>query len=122
RVDEINAAGLTTGTVWQFTTAPGAPQPANTPSPGSNATGVPVTTVLAWNAGAYATSHRVYIGIDAGNVTSATTDSVLYKGEQPGTSYDPPGDLDPATTYFWRIDEVNATAVTKGSVWSFTTP
>lgn len=121
RIDEINVTGTTTGTVWTFTTAPGLPQPAHSPSPGSDLTNVPVTTDLSWTAGAYATSHRVYLGTNAVSVRDATTDSVLYKGEQAGTTYDPPGDLQAGTTYYWRIDEVNATGVTKGTVYNFTT-
>ncbi len=121
RVDEGNEAGVTTGTVWQFTTAVGAPQPANQPSPGSDLTGVAVDVVLSWTAGTHATAHRVYFGEDRTSVSQATTDSVLFKGEQSGTTYDPTGDLNAATQYFWRIDEVNPAGTTKGPVWNFTT-
>src|SRR5205085_9721365 len=39
---------------------------------------------------------------------------------QPGTTYNP-GTLSPNTTYYWRIDEHNASATVTGAVWSFTT-
>ncbi len=38
---------------------------------------------------------------------------------QTETSYDP-GPLEYGTTYYWRIDEVNAIGTTTGTVWSFT--
>ncbi|MHC4677240.1 MAG: hypothetical protein ACYTEK_00935, partial [Planctomycetota bacterium] len=42
---------------------------------------------------------------------------------QDASSYDP-GRLEFETTYYWRVDEVNAppdSTVYKGNVWSFTT-
>src|SRR6185436_13891760 len=38
---------------------------------------------------------------------------------QAGTSYNPTKSAN--TTYFWRIDEVNSSGTTTGTVWSFTT-
>src|SRR6185503_6660914 len=39
---------------------------------------------------------------------------------QAGTTYDP-GTLSAGTTYYWRIDEINSSGTTTGTVWSFTT-
>ena len=36
------------------------------------------------------------------------------------SSYDP-GLLSAATTYYWRVDEINALGTTTGSLWQFTT-
>lgn len=44
-----------------------------------------------------------------------------FKGRQSGINYDP-GLLDPATNYYWRIDEVNGPTTWKGDLWSFSTP
>ncbi|MFC1636650.1 LamG domain-containing protein [Planctomycetota bacterium] len=87
---------------------------------------------LSWRAGDFAVSHDVFLGEDYDNVSNATTDSDVYRGNQaatfyvagfPGFAY--PEGLVPGTTYYWRIDEVNAPpdeTVYKGDVWSFTIP
>ncbi len=92
---------------------------ASSPSPTDTATSVGVTTDLSWSAGSGATSHDVYLGTVWADVNSATTASSLFKGNQAGTTYDT-GTMANDTTYYWRIDEVNASTV-KGYVWSFTT-
>ena len=49
--------------------------------------------------------------------------SVLFMGNQTGTTFDP-CTLASDTTYYWRVDEVNSTEPAspwKGEVWSFTT-
>ncbi|NLE60048.1 MAG: hypothetical protein GX616_16980, partial [Planctomycetes bacterium] len=68
-------------------------------------------TNLSWTAGAGATSHKVYFG---------TTSPGTFRTETAGTVFDP-GSLLAATTYFWRIDEVNDFGTTTGDVWEFTT-
>jgi len=117
RIDEVNSAGTTTGTVWSFTTESaggGPPGQASNPNPSDGASGVNRRTNLSWSAGAGATSHQVYFGTDP------TPDSTELQGSQGGTSFDP-GRLARNTLYYWRIDEVNASGTTTGVVWSFTT-
>ena len=49
---------------------------------------------------------------------------VLVSQGQDANTYDPAGVLQLGTTYYWRIDEVNAppsSTIYKGDVWSFTT-
>ncbi|MHC4738395.1 MAG: LamG-like jellyroll fold domain-containing protein, partial [Planctomycetota bacterium] len=113
RIDEVNAAGTTTGAVWSFTTesAPSPPGQASSPSPADSATDVSVAADLSWTAGSGATSHDVYFG---------TTSPGSFQGNQTETTYDP-GTMDYDTTYYWRIDELNAAGTTTGAVWSFTT-
>ncbi|MHC4396332.1 MAG: beta strand repeat-containing protein [Planctomycetota bacterium] len=111
RIDAVNAAGTTTGTVWSFTTIIAAPSQASNPGPSNSATGVSITADLSWTAGAGATSHDVYFG---------TSSPGTFQGNQTATTYDA-GTLDSDTTYYWRIDEVNAAGTTTGTVWSFTT-
>jgi hypothetical protein len=73
--------------------------------------------------GLYAASHRVYLGTDFADVNDANTSSAEYMGSQSleVDSLDPPGLLELATTYYWRIDEANGPDLWKGRVWSFTT-
>jgi hypothetical protein len=113
RIDEVNANGTSTGTVWSFTTAAAAVQPgiASNPNPNDGATGVSTGVNLAWTAGSDTISHNVYFG---------TNPSPAFQGSQGNTGYDP-GALAGSTTYYWRIDEVNGAKTTTGTVWNFTT-
>ncbi|MHC4395701.1 MAG: DNRLRE domain-containing protein [Planctomycetota bacterium] len=114
RIDEINSGGTTTGTVWSFTTVVTAPGQATNPGPANSATGVSITADLSWTAGSGSTSRDVYFGTDS------TPDSGELQGNQTATTFDP-GTMTNNTTYYWRIDEVNAGGTTLGTVWSFTT-
>ncbi|HCO92906.1 MAG TPA: hypothetical protein DIU00_02965, partial [Phycisphaerales bacterium] len=84
---------------------------------------------IAWEPGDTAASHDVYVGENFDEVNDGTGDT--FKGNQatdfyiigfPGMPY--PDGLVPGTTYYWRIDEVEADGTTKhkGNVWSFTVP
>ena len=85
---------------------------------------------LRWMAGPTAVSHDVYVGTDFDAVDNATHDSEEFRGNQtldyivvgfPGFPY--PEGLVPGTSYYWRIDEINAEGtVYKGVVWSFSIP
>jgi hypothetical protein len=112
RVDEKNAGGTTTGTVWSFTTVPPPPGQATNPTPADGVRGVSRSTIISWTAGAGAASHDVYFG---------TTNPPTFQGNQTGTTFDPPGTLARRTWYYWRIDEVNVSGTTTGVVWSFRT-
>ncbi len=81
---------------------------------------ISTTPVLRWFAGTKAASHNVYFGTSFADVNSATTASAAFKNNQSATAY-PTGTLNPNTTYYWRIDEVNSTTVWRGTVWSFRT-
>jgi len=93
--------------------------------PSNNATGVTQTPVLQWKAGLQAASHEVYFGTDEAAVANATQASPEYKGSKAlGDESFVPGKLPWESTFFWRIDEVNALNPDSpwiGSVWSFTT-
>jgi hypothetical protein len=98
---------------------------ASAPSPSSGATGTKMTPILSWGAGDYAASHEVYFGADANAVRNADKTSPQYKGSKAlgDESYDP-GKLGWFTTYYWRVDEVNAVNADSpwvGNLWSFTT-
>ncbi len=84
---------------------------------------------VSWRAGDNAASHDVYFGENFDDV-SAGAESVFLGNQTdtffvvgfPGFPY--PDGLIPGTTYYWRIDEVEADGTTKhkGEVWSFTVP
>ena len=101
------------------------PIKASSPSPYNGATGTKMTPILSWGAGDFAASHEVYFGMDADAVRNATTASPEYKGVKAlGDEIYDPGKLAWATSYFWRVDEVNNLSPDSpwaGNLWSFTT-
>ena len=98
---------------------------ASSPSPANRADGTKMTPILTWNAGDYAASHEVYFGTDEDAVKNATKDSPEYKGTKAvGDEIYDPGKLAWATSYYWRVDEVNSInpdSPWSGTLWSFTT-
>jgi len=101
------------------------PVKASSPNPSNGATDVKHTTILIWGPGDHAASHEVYFGTDEEAVRNATKASPEYKGTKTlgDESYDP-GKFPWLSTYYWRIDEVNAVNTDSpwvGNVWSFTT-
>ena len=101
------------------------PLTAGNPNPPNGAVDVKHTPTLRWSACDKTAKHNVYLGTDAAGVANATTASAgIYRGQQDlkVNSYVPSeAPLQGNSTYFWRIDEVNAADTWKGSVWSFTT-
>jgi len=87
------------------------PQPAH----GDRAVATPL---LQWTAGVTAVLHDVYLGtkpeLGPADLVSSRMPMTLY--------YHTPG-LQPGTTYYWRVDEIETdmTTVHTGNVWSFTT-
>jgi len=85
------------------------------PQPADGATNVNTDAVLSWRAGREAASHEVYLGTDA--------EAMALLGTSAQASI-PAGTLDLATTYHWKVVEVNAVEAIsswEGGVWSFTT-
>ncbi len=84
---------------------------------------------MSWSPGATAASHDVYFGETLKDVSDGTGNT--FQGNQPSTfflvgfpGFPYPDGLVPGTTYYWRIDEVEANGTTKhrGDVWRFTVP
>ena len=84
---------------------------------------------LSWSPGAFAVTHDVYFGESFDDVDSGTGGT--FRGNQTATTFlvgaaghPYPDGLIPETTYYWRIDDVEADGVTKhkGRVWSFFVP
>jgi hypothetical protein len=96
------------------------PVQAREPQPAVSAAEVGPEVTLSWRAGRRAASHDVYLSTDLPAVQNATAPVV-----HPSTATLDAGTLNLATTYYWRVDEVNALntpATWVGDVWSFTTP
>ncbi|MHC4628130.1 MAG: PA14 domain-containing protein [Planctomycetota bacterium] len=94
-------------------------------NPANGTVGVKHVSNLTWSPGEFAASHEVYFGTDADAVANATKASPEYKGGKAlGDESLDPGMLSWDTTYYWRVDEVNATNPDSpwvGNVWSFNT-
>ncbi len=86
------------------------------PKPADGMVGL-IIPLFQWAAGSTAMLHDVYLG-----TTPELTAQDLVAARQPLTMYYHPS-LKPGTTYYWRVDEVeaNLTTVHQGDVWSFTT-
>ncbi len=114
RIDEVEADGTThEGDVWSFTIPP---RTVYNPEPADGAESVALDSKLSWTAGFGAKLHTVYFGDDYDTVGNATG------GLPQGTTTYAPSALQAEKVYYWRVDEFDAVATHKGSVWAFTTP
>ena len=98
---------------------PAQPATAYDPAPANGANTASPAAALAWSKGTNALTHHLYFGDNLDAVKQGAV------GVDKGVLTDPtfaPGDLQPATTYYWRVDETGPGDVVKaGGVWSFTT-
>jgi Concanavalin A-like lectin/glucanases superfamily/F5/8 type C domain len=95
------------------------PVQAREPEPEDGTADVALDADLIWRAGRQAVSHEIYLSTDEAAVAD---DSALIDATE-ATTVDP-GALDLATTYYWKVNEVNeaeAISVWEGIVWSFAT-
>ncbi|HUV64361.1 MAG TPA: proprotein convertase P-domain-containing protein [Sedimentisphaerales bacterium] len=84
---------------------------ASAPNPASGAVRVPLETVLSWKPGFSTVARNVYFG---------TTSSPKLVGMTTGITLAPK--LAPSTTYYWKVDELEANGTKHaGTMWSFTT-
>jgi len=104
RVDEIEADMTTVhpGTVWSFVTQA---LTAYYPTPDDGAVTVAPAPTLSWLPGKNAVKHHLYFGEDLEAVSEGAADT--DKGELLETTYTPE-ELQEATSYYWRVDEVLA--------------
>ncbi|MGB2807147.1 MAG: C25 family cysteine peptidase [Sedimentisphaerales bacterium] len=79
--------------------------------PPDGAIDIETTADLIWTAGSNAASHDVYFG---------KSSPPAFQGNQTAAIFNP-GEMTTITTYYWRIDEVNASGTTTGTVWTFKT-
>ena len=117
RVDVKNAAGqITEGDVWRFTTMAAPPLgKASNPTPANGAIDQALRPNLQWQGSADTVAYRIYLG------TSQVLGAAQFQDEKKVAQWTPPN-LDYSTTYYWRIDVMNAAGqITEGDVWFFTT-
>jgi hypothetical protein len=97
------------------------------PAPADDSYLADTWVTLGWSPDDSAASHDVYLGDDFDSVNEGTGDTfrvnqaaLFFVAGFPGYPY--PDGLVPGTTYYWRIDEVEADGITKhkGDIWSFT--
>ena len=115
RIDEVNEAEPNSpwkGDVWSFMIAP---RTAYEPVPADGAEAVDSVPVLSWTDGFGAKLHTIYFGDNFDEVSNAEG------GLPQATATFSPGPLEMAKTYYWRVDEFDATETHKGNVWSFIT-
>jgi GH25 family lysozyme M1 (1,4-beta-N-acetylmuramidase) len=120
RIDSFDAAGTySTGDVWSFSTE-AAPiivaSKATNSTPADGAGNQSRTPVLTWTAGSNTTGFKIYVGMNS-NLGAAQ----LVSTQGGHTAFFTPDPLSYTTTYYWRVDATNASGVTIGDVWSFTT-
>ena len=115
--------------IWLGQENPPSPDKANKPKPADGALHEDTWASLSWTPGSGAASHDVYFGDNFDDV-NAGAESV-FQGNQTATFYVVgfpgfafPDGLVPGTTYYWRVDEIEAdgTTIHKGDLWSFTVP
>jgi len=88
---------------------------AESPNPADGAVGVTMP-LLQWSKGDTAVFHNVYLG-----TTPDLTEANLVSPRLPFTMYYHAVGLQPGVTYYWRVDEVEASgAIQTGNVWRFT--
>jgi len=116
RIDEVNDTEPNSpwkGNVWSFSVPP---KTAYYPDPADCAEQVETDVELSWTGGFGSKLHTVYFGDNFDEVDNATDG--LPQGV---ATYTPPGPLEMAKTYYWRVDEFDGADTYKGDVWSFIT-
>jgi len=91
---------------------------AREPSPDSGATDVGVDATLSFRAGREAARHEVYLGTDEQAVIDGTVPVATVTEPSYACSFDL------ASTYYWRLDEVNdveSPTIWQGDIWNLST-
>ncbi|MHC4726506.1 MAG: LamG domain-containing protein, partial [Planctomycetota bacterium] len=115
RIDEVNDTEPNSpwkGKIWSFGVPP---KTAYNPVPADGATSVDPEGDFSWTPGFGSKLHTVYFGESFDDVNNAAG------GLPQGITTYTPGPLKIAKTYYWRVDEFDATTTYKGDVWSFIT-
>ena len=114
KIKARNDGGTTAGTHWSFRTEPDAPLQPREPRPGDLAIDVPTTSdFLKWRS-SRALNYDIYFGTDS------TPDAGEFVANSTRREWSYP-ELEPHTTYYWKIVARNNAGTTVGPVWSFTT-
>ncbi|MDH7598747.1 MAG: discoidin domain-containing protein [Sedimentisphaerales bacterium] len=111
----INQTGLSEVRFFQV------PTRAFYPSPANAATNVPLDATVDFRPGRLAQTHTIYLAPDQNAVSNALATSISIQKHSFNLSQFNPTY---ATTYYWRVDEVNQLAdppTWQGNIWSFST-
>jgi PKD repeat protein len=115
-----NQSASTEGPQWEFTTIEKSNQPPHVPDneiPENGTIDVNISVVFHWlseDPDGDPVTYDVYFG--------ASSPPELVEKNLSDPSYDPPGDLNYSTHYFWKIIAMdNQSASTEGPLWDFTT-
>ena len=92
---------------------PEPPGKAVNPQPADDSDNIPLSPILTWKPVKDACLYRVYLGTDISSLELIGTVAV--------PRYSIIEDLDWPVTYYWRIDSINSTGITKSDIWRFTT-
>ncbi len=125
----IYTKALTSAELEEVMEGPPAPLAAG-PDPADGAILEQSWTSLTWKPGTFAVSHDVYFSTSREDVEQGaeaalvgnTTNNTQVVGF---TGFPAPEGLQPGTTYYWRVDEINPDnpdSPWEGVVWSFTLP
>ncbi len=90
------------------------PGMASNPDPENNAIDIVLSQTLNWSNGENTETIDLYFGTE-----NPLVDLVLEN--EPAIETYVPMELEPQTTYYWRVDCKNGDGTTTGTVWSFTT-
>ncbi len=108
-------SGVITGKV-QLNVLNAAPTEPSQPAPADGAAGQPISTTLSWLASSDLNCEAISYDIAFGTVDPPP----VVAGGLTSPEYDP-GELLPATTYYWQVTARDGISETVGSTWSFTT-
>jgi hypothetical protein len=97
------------------------------PNPEDGEIDVVHNVITSWIPGESVNTHNIFLGTDLNDVNNATVSDPLGTitsiGQAAVVNTFDPGPLEFGTTYYWRVDEVNAPSSPgeyKGPIWSFT--
>jgi RHS repeat-associated protein len=115
RIDDVEDDGTThKGQVWSFLVHP---KKAYNPNPVDGAKLIDPDVILSWAEAYGMMMQTIYFGTDYETVSNTTTGGKYVIG---GSTHDP-GQLEPDTVYYWRVDTIGTYGQVKGDVWTFTT-
>ena len=125
----IYTKALTEAELAEVMAGPPAPLAAG-PDPAEGVTLEQNWTNLSWQPGTWAVSHDLYFGTDYDAVEQGAEGTFIGNTTSPlqivgFPGFPAPQGLQPGTTYYWRVDEINPDnpdSPWKGVVWSFTLP
>jgi hypothetical protein len=114
RVDGLAPGNVVyTGKVWSFTVSP---KTASLPSPPDGVLFADPNVSLSWTPGMGAIQHHLYIGTNADAVVAGA--AFTDRGILDVTSF-VPGTLERGKTYYWRVDELDGSQTSIGTLWRF---